>query len=155
MNAKQRAKLALLSLGLLVSLLVASLTIGFYARQKAVWFHQSPKTFALKSGRQSTFTQAYVLMFGKASLYLFFWTANPVVSQAEDIGWDPYWVQMARVPLWALLGACSLWAAFVTWRILVLLRRQRHRGAFCVNCGYDLRATPERCPECGTAGVAE
>ncbi|HET6251869.1 MAG TPA: polysaccharide biosynthesis/export family protein [Tepidisphaeraceae bacterium] len=50
-------------------------------------------------------------------------------------------------PDWAL---CLLFAVFPTLSFLRLLRRRRWmKTDRCSNCGYDLRATPLRCPECG------
>ena len=44
-------------------------------------------------------------------------------------------------------------AFFVTFGVVVLALRRINRGKSdgrCRQCGYDLRSTPDRCPECGT-----
>jgi len=47
----------------------------------------------------------------------------------------------------------SLAAALVgTW--LWLRFRRKRRAGHCSKCGYDLCATPDRCPECGTVTTA-
>jgi len=53
------------------------------------------------------------------------------------------------VPHWFLVATCALVAA-LSWR----WGRSRQRASLrcqgrCVSCGYDLRMTPDRCPECG------
>ena len=58
-------------------------------------------------------------------------------------------VRILHVPHAAvLLAAACLPALYVTRRVR---SRRRPGAAHCQHCGYDVRATPGRCPECGHA----
>jgi hypothetical protein len=52
--------------------------------------------------------------------------------------WFPYWFA-------TLLTATPP----TVWTIARTRRRRREKAGRCLACGYDLRATPDRCPECG------
>ena len=55
---------------------------------------------------------------------------------------------------WWLLFVLSC-TPLATWFAIQQRRRRRISNRLCHKCGYDLRATPDRCPECGTARTAE
>ena len=59
-----------------------------------------------------------------------------------------WWVWQVAVPLWIpafifglLLHSCR--------PLHFHRRRKRKRLGLCLKCGYDLRGSKERCPECG------
>jgi hypothetical protein len=51
------------------------------------------------------------------------------------------------VPLW-LVTPCTALLPWLAWRSQRRRQRARQLG-LCPVCGYDCRATPDRCPECG------
>jgi hypothetical protein len=81
----------------------------------------------------------------------------PVVTQPPAVSVAGVWIggatrsdfvdyRASAVPHWLLLGLGVLAWACIAGRG----RRSTARG-LCPGCGYDLRATRDRCPECGRA----
>jgi hypothetical protein len=54
---------------------------------------------------------------------------------------------VAFVPIGGLVALTAIIP--VLWVRRTLYQRAARRRGLCELCGYDLRATPEQCPECG------
>ena len=101
---------------------------------------------------------------------------NPIVSDSRNLTWEHFpagkfgvaeqdWFEVVRrlrplrmfqrvrtrrwlivAPHWFVVLAFT---ALPAYRLARRMRRRPQPG-HCPTCGYDLRATPDRCPECGT-----
>jgi hypothetical protein len=77
-----------------------------------------------------------------------FWHLRaPMQKSAGATSPGNYYAEWAA-PAWAVCLVLALLPAarVVRWR----RERSRGRAGLCPTCNYDLRATPNRCPECGT-----
>jgi hypothetical protein len=81
--------------------------------------------------------------FRSVTIPMFRFDRAPLESGFKWIIGTPHWLPallFALAPAWWLLGP---------WR----RQSKRRKLGLCLNCGYDLRATPARCPECGHAAA--
>jgi hypothetical protein len=66
-----------------------------------------------------------------------------IVNENNEVIRHETWM----APRWLVLVALTVPAW--PWLLIRLRRRKRQIRGLCPACGYDLRATPGRCPECG------
>ncbi|HEX4793117.1 MAG TPA: hypothetical protein VH370_04960 [Humisphaera sp.] len=74
----------------------------------------------------------------------------PLVAEHDGYIWQQGSQSMLQMTgyWWLILGLIPVRVYFLKMRAA-----RRRRANQCVHCGYDMRATQDRCPECGTVPV--
>ena len=90
-----------------------------------------------------------------------FLSPNPgnVHTSWEFAGFAWYQLRNTRTGARSVISVTPFWSLALVTAVPPLIwvtrrlrdRRRRAQAGLCPTCGYDLRATPDRCPECGAS----
>jgi hypothetical protein len=80
--------------------------------------------------------------------YVYYGTrySKRLLGFGTDVQWPEYGGRYVNVPHW-FFALCLAGMGVLFGR--AWWRRRERSGGRCRVCGYDMRATPQRCPECG------
>jgi len=79
------------------------------------------------------------------------WRVLGVIAESTDTAYG-YRSRSLVVPFWMTALAASVLP--LVWVRRMIRARRKAKEGHCRRCGYDLRETPKRCPECGTVASA-
>jgi hypothetical protein len=151
-----------------ISLVICVLTLALWSRS-----FMAVDLFQLDLPSHSVHTvesNAGVLQFTwrwwpQASKPVPFGVFHEVLSSYPTGGWGPQFAffpgnpngyyeawQRLRLPFWAVFLLTGVLP--MCWLVRAVSSSELRKAGCCHVCGYDLRATPHRCPECGTPTAA-
>ena len=148
-----RWKAMLSLLLLLITLITAGLTLFLHVgvpvihTQKSVWmFEVEPRGLVLR--RYDAFLSLSNIEGVSQNTH----TISDSISRGLDADLN-FSSEPADIPFWILIG---LFFPLPVIRFAINYIRKRHElfAGRCRNCGYDVRASPDRCPECGTLAIS-
>jgi hypothetical protein len=166
---RQRLMTILSAVSLVMCLATAGLWVRSYWRTDVIQFSTATSGFEFGAGRGEL---GFVLVLHKPAAKIspprFLWEVKKsyfLLSQrvpgtimrafGSAIIHNP--PRSAGTSVWAVALPCWFAMSLTALPVVSLIRNRLRRSALrlrlnlCVKCGYDLRATPDRCPECGRA----
>ena len=119
-------------------------------------FSVSPTGVLLEEGQPLYKYSGYKLSHGGVGT----WNYIGTMGRAPKPGWRRTWISRRTVwlPEFGAGIVVPLWIPALVFALFLCCCRpwpyhrshKRRRLGLCLKCGYDLRASKERCPECGT-----
>jgi len=137
--------------------LLATISLLMAVATAVVWVRCNRQFYAQQAIHITAGPEGWDIICAKSALVLWKNRKAPLILRPTTLPKGAVWVGVSYagyarlIPYWELESVLGILP--VCWIVLTLRRHSRQKtetAPRCPTCGYDVRASPQRCPECGT-----